>query len=43
MLTEAEKRAKKRYRDSHPEKIKEYRKWYYLHVTKPKRLALRHH
>ena len=47
MLTEAEKRAKKNYRLSHPDKIKKYLKWYYLNVTKQKRAmkraALRNH
>jgi hypothetical protein len=39
MLTEAEKRAKKNYRLSHPDKIEKYAKWYYLNVTKAKRAA----
>lgn len=34
-------RAKKNYRERHPEQIKAYAKWYYENFTKAKRIAKR--
>jgi hypothetical protein len=38
---ESELRAKRNYRLRHPEKTREYAKWYYFNFTKAKRAAKR--